>query len=44
MEFLWLISQGFVYRDLARLAGVSAPTVDHHVAVYREGVQEAFCG
>lgn len=37
MEVLWLISQGLVYREAARLAGVSEATVDRYVAIYREG-------
>lgn len=41
MEVLWLISQGLVYRDVARLAGVSDATVDRYVAVYRNGGLEA---
>jgi transposase len=37
MEVLWLISQGVVYAQAARLAGVSEATVDRYVAVYRQG-------
>lgn len=37
MEVLWLISQGLVYREAARLAGVSEATVDRYVAIYRQG-------
>lgn len=37
MEVLWLISQGLVYPQAARLAGVSAATVDRYVALYRHG-------
>ena len=36
MEVLWLISQGLVYREVARLAGVSEATVDRYVAIFRE--------
>jgi transposase len=41
MEVLWLISQGLVYAEAARLAGVSAATVDRYVALYRHGGLEA---
>jgi len=41
MEVLWLISQGLVYAEAARLAGVSAATVDRYVATYRQGGLEA---
>jgi transposase len=41
MEVLWLISQGLVYPEVARLAGVSEATVDRYVAVYRQGGLEA---
>jgi transposase len=41
MEVLWLISQGLVYPEAARLAGVSEATVDRYVAVYRQGGLEA---
>ena len=41
MEVLWLISQGLVYADAARLAGVSEATVDRYVAIYRQGGLEA---
>src|SRR5262249_19230630 len=41
MEVLWLISQGLVYAEAARLAGVSAATVDRYVALYRHGGREA---
>lgn len=37
MEVLWLISQGLVYSEVARLAGVSEATVDRYVALYRQG-------
>lgn len=37
MEALWLISQGLVYAEVARLAGVSEATVDRYVAIYRQG-------
>jgi len=37
MEVLWLISQGVVYAQAARLAGVSEATVDRYVALYRQG-------
>ena len=37
MEVLWLISQGLVYPEAARLAGVSEATVDRYVAIYRQG-------
>jgi transposase len=37
MEVLWLISQGLVYSEAARLAGVSEATVDRYVASYRQG-------
>jgi transposase len=37
MEVLWLISQGLVYSEVARLAGVSEATVDRYVACYRQG-------
>ena len=41
MEVLWLISQGLVYAETARLAGVSAATVDRYVTRYRQGGLEA---
>ena len=41
MEVLWLISQGLVYPQVARLAGVSEATVDRYVANYRLGGLEA---
>jgi transposase len=41
MEVLWLISQGLVYPEVARLAGVSEATVDRYVALYRQGGREA---
>jgi transposase len=41
IEVLWLVSQGLVYTEVARLAGVSPATVDRYVAVYREGGLEA---
>ena len=37
MEVLWLISQGLLYPQAARLAGVSEATVDRYVAAYRQG-------
>ena len=43
MEVLWLISQGLVYPEVARLAGVSEATVDRYVAIYRQGGLEALC-
>lgn len=43
MEVLWLISQGLVYPEAARLAGVSDATVDRYVALYRQGGLEALC-
>ena len=41
MEVLWLISQGLVYPEAARLAGVSEATVDRYVTAYRQGGLEA---
>jgi transposase len=41
MEVLWLISQGLVYPEAARLAGVSEATVDRYVARYRQGGLDA---
>ena len=41
MEVLWLISQGTVYSEAARLGGVSEATVDRYVALYRQGGLEA---
>jgi transposase len=41
MEVLWLISQGLVYPEAARLAGVSEATVDRYVALYRQGGLDA---
>jgi transposase len=41
MEVLWLISQGVVYAEAARLAGVAEATVDRYVAIYRQGGLEA---
>jgi len=41
LEVLWLISQGLVYAEAARLSGVSAATVDRYVATYRQGGLEA---
>jgi transposase len=41
MEVLWLISQGLVYPEAARLAGVSDATVDRYVASYRQGGLDA---
>jgi transposase len=37
MEALWLISQGMVYSEVARLSCVSEATVDRYVAIYRNG-------
>ena len=37
MEALWLISQGLVYSEAARLSGVSEATVDRYVSIYRQG-------
>jgi transposase len=37
MEVLWLISQGLIYAEAARLAAVSEATVDRYVAIYRQG-------
>ena len=37
MEVLWLISQGLVYPEVARLSCVSEATVDRYVAIYRDG-------
>ena len=41
MEVLWLVSQGLVYPEAARLAGVSEATVERYVAAYRQGGLEA---
>jgi transposase len=41
LEVLWLISQGLVYAEVARLAGVSEATVDRYVAAYRRGGLDA---
>jgi transposase len=41
MEVLWLLSQGLVYPEAARLAGVSEATVDRSVALYRQGGRAA---
>jgi transposase len=41
MEVLWLISQGLVYSEAARLGGVAEATVDRYVAIYRQGGLEA---
>jgi transposase len=41
MEVLWLISQGMVYSEAARLGGVAEATVDRYVASYRQGGLEA---
>ena len=41
MEVLWLLSQGLVYTEAARLAGVSEATVDRYVAIYRQGGLDA---
>jgi len=41
MEVLWLISQGLVYPEVARLAGVSEATVDRYVALFRQGGLDA---
>jgi len=41
MEVLWLISQGTVYSEAARLGGVAEATVDRYVAIYRQGGLEA---
>ncbi len=35
MEALWLISQGLVYSEVARLSCVSDATIDRYVAIYR---------
>jgi transposase len=40
-EVLWLLSQGLVYAEAARLAGVSEATADRYVAAYRQGGLEA---
>jgi transposase len=37
MEALWLISQGLVYAEVARMSCVSEATVDRYVAIYRKG-------
>jgi transposase len=37
MEAVWLISQGLVYSEVARLSCVSEATVDRYVAIYRDG-------
>jgi transposase len=37
MEALWLISQGLVYSEVARLSCVSEATVDRYVSNYRNG-------
>jgi transposase len=41
MEVLWLISQGLVHAQAARLAGVGKATVDRYVAAYRQGGLDA---
>ena len=41
MEVLWLLSQGLLYAEAARLAGVSEATVDRYVATYRHGGLDA---
>lgn len=41
MEVLWLVSQGLVYPEAARLARVSEATVDRYVANYRQGGLDA---
>lgn len=41
LEVLWLISQGLTLTQAARLAGVSAATVDRYAALYRQGGLEA---
>ncbi len=41
MEVLWLVSQGLLYAEVARLARVSKATVDRYVAIYRAGGLEA---
>jgi transposase len=41
MEVLWLVSQGLVYPEAARLAGVSESSVDRYVANYRQGGLDA---
>ena len=41
MEVLWLISQGLVYAEAARLAGVAEATVDRYVGLYRQGGLDA---
>lgn len=41
MEVLWLVSQGLLYAEAARLAGVSEATVDRYVASYRQGGLQA---
>jgi len=41
MEVLWLISQGLVYPEAARLAGVSRATGARYVAAYRQGGLDA---
>jgi transposase len=41
MQVLWLISQGMLYSEAARLGGVAEATVDRYVAVYRQGGLEA---
>lgn len=41
MEVLWLVGQGLVYPEAARLAGVSEATVDRYVALYRRGGLQA---
>jgi transposase len=41
MDVLGLISQGLVYPEAARLAGVSEAMVDRYVAISRQGGREA---
>jgi transposase len=41
MEVLWLLSQGLLSDEAARLAGVSPATGDRYVALFRQGGLEA---
>lgn len=37
MEAIWLISQGLVYSDVARLCCIGEATLDRSVSLYRQG-------
>lgn len=43
MEVLWLVSQGVVNSEVARLNKIGHATVDRYIAIYRQGGVEGLC-